>query len=69
MKPMKVAKRMRGYHARMQAAGLRLIRLWVPDTRSRRFAAECRHQSRLLRGDAAETDALQFIARTATLSR
>ena len=63
MKPMKVSKRMRGYRSRKQAAGLRLIQLWVPDTRSRRFAAECRRQCRLLKGDPAEADALAFIAR------
>ncbi|HEY7658297.1 MAG TPA: antitoxin MazE family protein [Burkholderiales bacterium] len=63
MKPIKVAERMRGYRARKQAAGLRLIQLWVPDTRSRRFAAECRRQSRLLKGDAAEGGALEFIER------
>lgn len=63
MKPMKVSERMRGYRARKQAAGLRLIQLWVPDTRSRRFAAECRRQGRLVKGDAAETAALEFIER------
>jgi len=63
MKPVKASERMRGYRARRQAAGLRLIQLWVPDTRSRRFAAECRRQSRLLRGDPAEAEALEFIAR------
>jgi hypothetical protein len=35
------------YRARMRAAGFRLVQLWVPDTRSPRFAAECRRQSRL----------------------
>ena len=63
MKPMKVSERMRGYRSRKQAAGLRLIQLWVPDTRSRRFAAECRRQCRLLKGDPAEADALEFMAR------
>lgn len=61
MKAMKVSERMRGYRARRQAAGLRLIQLWVPDTRSKRFAAECRRQCRLLRGDPAEAEALEFI--------
>jgi hypothetical protein len=46
-------------------AGLRLIRLWVPDTRSKRFAAECRRQSRLLKGDPVETGTLEFMARAA----
>jgi hypothetical protein len=63
MKPLKVSERMRGYRARRQAAGLRLIQLWVPDTRSKRFAAECRRQCRLLKGDPAEAEALKFIAR------
>ena len=63
MKPLKVSERMRGYRARKQASGLRLIQLWVPDTRSKRFAAECRRQCRLLKGDPAEADALEFIAR------
>ena len=66
MKPIKVAERMRGYRARKQAAGLRLIQLWVPDTRSRLFAAECRRQCRLLTGDAAEAGALEFIERAGT---
>jgi hypothetical protein len=69
MKAMKVAERMRGHRARKQAAGLRLIQLWVPDTRSRRFAAECRRQCRLLKGDAAEADALQFVVRAGTQAR
>ena len=63
MKAMKVSERMRGYRARKQAAGLRLIQIWVPDTRSKRFAAECKRQARLLRGDPGEADALEFIER------
>ena len=60
---MKVSERMRGYRNRRRAAGLRLIQLWVPDTRSRSFVAECRRQSRLMQGDSAETEALEFIER------
>ena len=63
MKPLKVSERMRGYRARKQASGLRLIQLWVPDTRSKRFAAECRRQCRLLKGDPAEAETLEFIER------
>jgi hypothetical protein len=58
---MEEKKRVRGYRVRQRASGLRLIQLWVPDTRSRSFAAECRRQSRLLQGDIAETEALKFI--------
>lgn len=34
------------YRARMKRAGLRLVQLWVPDTRARGFAEEYRRQSR-----------------------
>jgi hypothetical protein len=54
---------MRGYRVRQRASGLRLVQLWVPDTRSRGFAAECRRQSRLMRGDAADAESLEFIER------
>ena len=37
--------KMRRYRARMRARGLRPIQIWVPDTRSSRFAAEARRQS------------------------
>jgi hypothetical protein len=53
--------RVRGYRVRQRASGLRLIHLWVPDTRSRSFAAECRRQCSLLRSDVAEAEALKFI--------
>lgn len=33
------------YRARMRAQGFRPIQLWVPDSRSPEFAAECRRQS------------------------
>jgi len=64
MKPLKARDRVRGYRTRQRAAGLRLVQLWVPDTRSRRFAAECRRQSLLLKDDPAEAEALDFMART-----
>jgi hypothetical protein len=60
---MEARERIRSYRVRKRAAGLRLLQLWVPDTRSPRFVEECRRQSRLLRGDAAEADALGFIER------
>ena len=33
------------YRARMRAQGFRPIQVWVPDTRSPKFAAECHRQS------------------------
>ena len=62
---MEANERMRGYRVRQRAAGLRLVQLWVPDTRSPVFAEECRRQSALLRGDPAEAEALEFISNTA----
>jgi hypothetical protein len=34
------------HRARLRAQGLRPIQIWVPDTRSKRFAAEAHRQSR-----------------------
>jgi antidote-toxin recognition MazE-like antitoxin len=36
------------HRKRLRAQGLRPIQIWVPDTRSRRFAAEASRQSRLV---------------------
>jgi hypothetical protein len=44
----------RRYRERVRAKGLRQIQLWVPDTRSPQFAAECRRQSLLVADDPAE---------------
>jgi antidote-toxin recognition MazE-like antitoxin len=68
MRALKAKERMKGYRARKQASGLRLIQLWVPDTRSTRFAAECKRQARLLKGDPAEAETLDFIERVADWS-
>lgn len=62
---MEVNERMKKYRVRQRASGLRLVQLWVPDTRSPVFAAECRRQSALLRGDTAESETLEFIGRAA----
>lgn len=60
---MEVNERMKKYRVRQRASGLRLVQLWVPDTRSPVFAEECRRQSALLRGDPAETESLEFISK------
>jgi hypothetical protein len=49
------------YYARMRAKGLRRVQLWVPNTRSRKFAASMRRQSRALANDTAEREILDFI--------
>ena len=53
------------YRDRMRRAGLRLVQLWVPDTRARGFADECRRQSRAAaRHRRAETEVMNWIEGT-----
>jgi hypothetical protein len=43
-------------------AGLRLVQLWVPDTRQPDFGAECQRQSRLAaQADMADKDMQHFM--------
>jgi len=54
-------KKMTDYRARLRAAGLRPIQIWVPDVRSARLQEEARRQSRLVSRRKSERDALDFI--------
>ena len=47
--------------ARLRAAGLRPVQIWVPDVRMPRIAQEAERQSRLAARHASEADALAFI--------
>jgi len=38
-------KTVQRYRERMRESGLRLVQVWLPDTRARGFAEECRRQS------------------------
>ena len=50
------------YRERMRRAGFRLVQLWVPDTRARGFAEECRRQSRAAaRNKRAEAEVMTWI--------
>lgn len=40
-------EKVRAYRQRMRAKGLRLVQMWLPDTRKPEFAAEARRQSLL----------------------
>ncbi len=40
--------KVRSHRARLRAQGLRPVQIWVPDTRSPKFAAEARRQCRLI---------------------
>jgi hypothetical protein len=41
-------EKVQAHRDRLRAQGLRPIQIWVPDTRSRKFAAEASRQSRLV---------------------
>jgi Protein of unknown function (DUF3018) len=43
-KPVSATKRMKDYSARLRAAGLQQVVLWLPDTKSPAFAAKVRRQ-------------------------
>jgi hypothetical protein len=60
-----VSARVQKHRQALRAAGLRPIQIWVPDTRRRGFAAECRRQSILLRDDLHERDTLNWLGQVA----
>jgi hypothetical protein len=43
-----VAERVQKRRSALHKAGLRLVEIWVPDTRCPGFAAECKRQSQLV---------------------
>jgi len=59
------AERVRKRREALRAAGLRPVQIWVPDTRRRGFAAECRRQSLSLRNDPAEREVLDWLDKVA----
>lgn len=60
-----ISARVQKHRQALRAAGLRPIQIWVPDTRRRGFAAECRRQSLALRHDPHERETLEWLARVA----
>jgi hypothetical protein len=65
--PSSPVRRMQAMRARLRAAGLRPVQIWVPDVRMPRIAQEAERQSRLAAGHAGETDAMDFIVDAADL--
>jgi hypothetical protein len=49
------------HRARMRAQGMRLLQIWVPDTRSPGFAKEARRQSRAIARSPQEKDDMAFV--------
>jgi hypothetical protein len=60
--------KVRLHRERLRAQGLRPIQIWVPDTRSPRFAAEARRQSKLIADSAAEAQDQAFVDSISLLS-
>jgi len=59
---------MRASRERLRRQGLGLVRVWLPDVRSRRFAAEARRQSLLVSRQRSERDIVEHIERAADLA-
>jgi hypothetical protein len=57
------ASRRAAHRAEMRASGLRLIEIWVPDTRAPGFAEEARRQSLLIAAESDFDDMMDFIER------
>ncbi len=53
--------KVQAHRNRLRALGLRPIQIWVPDTRSKAFAAEARRQSRAIALSEQEADDQAFI--------
>jgi Antitoxin MazE-like len=49
------------YRERLRAQGMRPLQVWVPDTRSPRFVAEARRQSRLVASSHRATEDQAFV--------
>jgi len=49
------------HRARKRAQGLRLVQMWVPDTRSPEFAKEARRQMRALARSPQEKEDMAFV--------
>ncbi len=56
-----VNTRVRRHREALRKAGLRPVQLWVPDTRRPDFAAECRRQSALLRGNPSDREVASWV--------
>ncbi len=58
---MTVQERVSAYRARMRAAGLRPVQIWVPDVRSTDFAAEAHRQSEVVAAADRVSDDMDFV--------
>ena len=59
--PSKELSKFQRYRLAQTRRGMKLLRIWVPDTKRPEFAAEAARQAKLLRGRPEEAEALAFI--------
>jgi len=60
-KPATSREKVQAHRDRLRAQGLRPIQIWVPDTRSARFASQASRQSRLVAASPHAADDQAFI--------
>jgi len=60
-----VKERVKSHRSRLKEAGFKPVQLWVPDPQAPGFAAECRRQSLIIRGDLADMADLEQMAELA----
>ena len=60
-----ISVRVQKHRDALRAAGLRPVQIWVPDTRQKDFAAECRRQSLLVHEDPHEAEILDWLGAAA----
>ena len=60
-KPVTSRQKVQAHRERLRAQGLRPIQIWVPDTRSPKFAAQASRQSRLVVSSRYASDDQAFI--------
>lgn len=59
--PLTPSQKMRQYRRRMKQKGLRVVQIWIPDTRSPAMADELRRQSLLASRSPDEQAVLDFL--------
>lgn len=57
-----VTMRVRKHRDALRARGFRPIQIWIPDTRQKGFAEECKRQSMLIQNDPNEHNVLEWIS-------
>jgi len=62
-----VTDRVRKHREGLREAGLRLLQIWIPDTKSQVFREQCERESLLLAADPQEAETLDWIAEVADL--